>query len=581
MNVFEDLVGSLKNDNLLEETVLQAQKTKNDDEFLGEISNEAHLLKKLPSFDAAGKPVESFENSFLKTELSVIPKKPEKSEALFDFSIKNPDVETAKPVDTVAPDLLGTADKPKIVGKDFYRKRAIEEVSGLQMVEHILSGVEREQNKSATKLYNDIAVKKALHDFLQISEDIKSPEHAQAEFHLMQETETWCSALSHRDKRISVAHLRRYCETTKPPLSSQALISLARFYRNLPFSEMVRSKFDLVVTRLFSKDMGGEKRTLAFSRNDLITHIAELYAEWSSVPLYSIEDDQSQIVLTALKFEDLITEAERADTFDELINTDFFNRLRLLKEESGDVFYVPLITATIIESNIRIGNKYVDLIDIERGKLNISRLQDKYGFLHDQAISDSTSKTLQLVELLKEKVKVEKDDKIKLPSNDKTAERKIAQKSKESVKKPKIEKQTKQETKSIPLKNIEKADGVFTNANRWLLAGTLLIVFTGFGLYFWSGSTGNKTAVSAKVKKVNLENSSLQQYLQTAQINGETFEGVTLPSWDALKTEKREELLKKIQSSGIDKGYTKVQLTNKEGKPVASATAEKAEVITP
>ena len=237
----------------------------------------------------------------------------------------------------------------------------------------------------------------------------------------MQETETGVPRFA-RATTISVAHLRRYCETTKPPLSSQAFISLARFYRNLPFSEQVRSKFDLIVTRLFSKDTGGEKRVLIFTRDELIKHLAELYGEWSSIPLYSTEEDESQIVLTAMKFEDFMTEAERAESFDELIKTDFFNRLRLFKESTNEVFYAPLITATTIESNIRIGNKYVDLIELERGKSNAENLQDKYGFLHDQAISDSTSKTLELIELLKDKVKEVKIEKVQ-PQAAKTAER--------------------------------------------------------------------------------------------------------------------------------------------------------------
>lgn len=586
MNVFEDLVGSLKEENLLEETVLQTQNPVKYNKFPGDNENETHFAKDLSSDKSAQKPENFSEDDFSEHRTPTIPQKNSETAEPVNFSIKESNevainLEEISLSEAVSPDFVQAALKPEVNDKDFYRKRAIEEVSGLQMVEHILSGVEREQNKAATKIYNDIAVKKALHDFLQISEDTKSPEHAHAEFQLMQETETWCSALSHRDKRISVAHLRRYCETTKPPLSSQALISLARFYRNLPYSEAVRSKFDLVVTRLFSKDIGGEKRILAFSRNDLIQHLAELYADWSSIPLYSAEDDDSQIVLTALKFEDLMTEAERADTFDELINTDFFNRLRLLKESSGDVFYAPLITATTIESNIRIGNKYVDLINIEREKSNIGSLQDKYGFTHDQAISDSTGKTLQLIELLKEKQKPLMEKETAMPPKEKPAERKISPKSAETVKKPKIEKPTKPETKSTPLKNIEKTENRSISANKWLLAGTLLFVFIGFGLYFWSNSTGNKPAVTDKVKKVNLENSSLQQYLQTARINGETFEGVTLPSWDTLKTEKREELLKKIQSSGIDKGYSIVQLTNKEGKSVGYATAEKADVISP
>lgn len=63
----------------------------------------------------------------------------------------------------------------------YYRERAAE-VSSLQMVEHILSGIEREQMKVLPKPYNDLDAKKALHSFLQITADVNSAEHAQAEF---------------------------------------------------------------------------------------------------------------------------------------------------------------------------------------------------------------------------------------------------------------------------------------------------------------------------------------------------------------------------------------------------------------
>src|SRR5687768_17225821 len=38
---------------------------------------------------------------------------------------------------------------------DFFRKRAMEEVSSLQMVEHVLSGIEREHMKTASVSHDD------------------------------------------------------------------------------------------------------------------------------------------------------------------------------------------------------------------------------------------------------------------------------------------------------------------------------------------------------------------------------------------------------------------------------------------
>ncbi len=55
MNAFEDLIGALKEENLLEETVLQTQKIVNDDEFLGAVENETDFLRNSASNKSARK----------------------------------------------------------------------------------------------------------------------------------------------------------------------------------------------------------------------------------------------------------------------------------------------------------------------------------------------------------------------------------------------------------------------------------------------------------------------------------------------------------------------------------------------
>jgi hypothetical protein len=575
MNVFEDLLDELKEENLLEETVIENQEA-DDDEYLNELTGGAAALQndtqsqknELPKIETLVSTENTVENNVLANQPGEL------------LIVGNDEFTQANSTVQNFPFAQTSENKPVFDEKEFYRKRATEEVSGLQMVEHVLSGVEREQMKASPQNYDDISAKKALHDFLQIAADVDSPEHAQAEFQLMQETEMWCSALSHRDKRISVAHLRRYCETTRPPLSSQALISLARFYRNLPFSESVRGKFDFVVTKLFSKDDGHEKRVLVFSREELIRHFKELYAEWSSVSLYSADDDDSDIVLAELKFEDFMTECESAADFDELVRTDFFNRLRLFKESTNEVFFAPLVTAAAIECNARIGNRYVDLIQAERKKNNAEDLQDKYGFMHDQAISDATSKTLQLIDLLKEKnatqnrVKVEKP-KLRVAES---AGEKVKEK---TIQEPASKKETIIEENRRFDKFEKKTDGKFPAVSKSLLAATIFVIISSIALYVYVYQIAVPADVSTNVKKVNLDNSSLQEFLKTARISGETFYGITLLEWQSMTTEKKEEALKKIFSMGADKGYTKVHLINKDGKTVGYASAEKVEVIAP
>ncbi len=452
---------------------------------------------------------------------------------------------------------FGSADKRPIVNhREYFKKRAIDEVTGLQMVDHVLSGVEREQMKIVPKPFDDLPVKKALHEFMQVSGDTKSAEHARAEFQLMQETESWYSSLSHRDRHVSVAHLRRYCETTKPALSPQALIAMGRFYRNSPFSEPVRNKFDLVMTRLFSAESEGEKRELLFPREELIAQLKDLYADWSSIQVYNAAEDDSNLLIAVLKFQDFVTEAEATPTFDELIGNDFFNRLRMFKESCHEDFFAPILAVASIEANVRIGNRYVDLITRERNGANAAALEEKYGFLHDQAISDSTGKSFALVELLKERSLEAKTEIVEVHAK---AERE-------------------------PVRRVSsRPRNPFWGVNKWLLGLTVFVVLVCGGVYFWAEAKTQELAStqSTKVKRVNIENSSLKEHLQSARINEETFYGIALETWNDLSLEKKEELLKKILSIGPEKGFKKVQIMNDRGKTVGYATTDKAEVFNP
>lgn len=513
MNVFENLIEELKEENLLEETVIEINQIHDESQ---ESAQDAAFTESVPA---------EFETAPLQINEELVQA-----------------TETAN-------------DDSSFNENDFYRRRAMEEVSSLQMVERVFSGVEREQSKVSPKPYDDIAVSKALHDFLQVSKNPNSPESAAAEFKLMQETESWYSALSHRDQNLLPVHLRRYCETTKPVLSSQALAALARFYRNSPFSEAVRSKFDLIVTRLFSKEVGGEKRELVFEFDELVQHLSELYADWSSIPLYSTDDD-SELSIIALKFEDFVTESVNATTFEELVKKDFYNRLRAFKESTGENFYAPMVTATAINCNIRVGNRYIELLNEEKRKNNGTKLEDKYSFLLDQTISEATSKTLQLVQLLNEKSY--------------SPETKAAPKET----KPEELKEQPIETKT-PV--AEKEQSAYKESpfkvNKFLLALTILTIVATFGLYYWVEFV-TPQASSKEVQVLEMEGYYFKEYIKVAKITNETLIGVTTPAWAQISEEKRQEVLKNLLSVGKEKGFKSVHLLSSEGKTAGYVSSE-------
>ena len=300
---------------------------------------------------------------------------------------------------------------------------------------------------------------------------------------------------------------------------------------------------------------------MVFSRDELIAHVQELYAEWSSIPLYSTETNDAEIAQIANQFDDFIKEADQTDSFDELITKNFFNRLRLFKENTNENFYAPLIAAIGIECNISVGNRYVELLEKEKG--NIANLEDKYGFTHDNAISEATGKTLTLIELLKHKNVAPKPVEIE-PEKVKPVKVKSAK-----VKPVAAEPESKEEAKKA--EKVEEVKAGSVKSKKWMFSLAALVFVVIIGIYFATKSAPVEVKETSSVPKLNLENSMLKEYLQEATVKDETLNGIVLPTWNHLTGEKKKDVLKLMLSFGSEKGYKSVQLVNKEGKAVATA----------
>lgn len=569
MNIFDDLLEELKEQNLIEETVIEKKERVSQEKINGQANSQKVSTEADEAVNETGSLADavSVENDREHLSPQVSPDVSQIAEPnLADLKISDTmnnmfqeEVldESATKLESLN-DLAEKSEESLAERKEteFFRRRAMEEVTFLQMVEHVMSGVEREQLKSAPKAYNDISVSQALHSFLQIAKEGDKQKTAEAEFQLMQETQAWYFALTERDNLISVAALRRYCETTRPVLSTQAVAALARFYRNAPFSESVRGKFDMVITRLFSRDVGNDKRELLFSQEEIVSHLNELYADWRSIPAIT-KEQESQELLEALRFADFIEEARKADSFEDLAKNDFFNRVRALKSSISDKFFSPFIVASVIESNIKIGNRYVELIDIEREKNESEALWEKYGVVIDQALSESSSKTMQLVELLNERAAEEggapENQRIKYGDRVQAKAKKSSNQRKSAV------------------GRLLATLGI----SNWLLAATVLTFVCTGGLYVWVEYFAPKMVASPKVQSVELENTSLRPFLKAAKVHEDTFYGFTEPSWSSLNTEKKQEILKLVLSTGKEKGYKKVQFMDAEGRNNGFASADK------
>lgn len=548
MNVFEELVVELKEENLLEKTVIDN-----------------------------GRPAMA-EASPDEIEITDEPNKPEE-EIVLEMAVPAPDTPVLEidDVDAIEPEptaQVAHAEASPIKvknGPQFFQKRAIAEVSSLQMVEHVLTGVEREYMKVIPKSFDDFNTKKALNSFLTVSEGVDSEEHKTAQFALMQETEVWCSALAERDNKMPVSSFRQYCENSKPALSSQAMLGLARFYRNLPYNETVRAKFDFIITRLFSRSVENDKRKCLFKRDEALNHIKTLYAEWSSVSLYEVDEDDSNVMLTALSFEDLATEAENASAFDQLIESDFFGRLKLFKESISELFFAPSVTAAAIECNVRIGNAYVDLIERERRKMDDESLQSKYGDVHADSVSEAAARTLDLVELLR-------NPPVHLPVQEATIPLPAVVESRQEQWVDSTPEVAVVPTNRPPF--IQKIVDDVRSVNKWFLMISILLVLGSIGVWLWA-NTAEEEISTAEVSAISVSGNFLEEHIKTAKVSQDIFYGLLKPSWDALPKEKRQEYLQKIYQSCNEFKCSQVTLITKDGKTAGFASATRLEVNMP
>jgi hypothetical protein len=357
MNVFEDLVVELKEQNLLEETVI---------DLAGENVS-------------GGSPV-----------ASVLDEEPivfDDGISGFDFALP----ETLDPAPVEAPARQHRPLKPENV-----RRRIGDQMGALQMVEHIFNAVEREFMRIKPNAFDELPVRKAFHRYEQASAAPDSNEYFEAESSVLNELEAWENTLTARDKEIPAACIRRYSETAQPPLSPQALFALARFYHASEFSELVRSKFDFVVTRLFSKFVDVDRRELLCPRDEIVRHLKQRYSDWTAAAVYPAMADDPDVMLLVLTLEDFIVEAESATDLGELVSGGLFERICRFKESTGETFLYPHVTAAAVECNIRVATKVIDLIAAELEISDTGTILSKYIALDDRVLSEAVGRTLSL-----------------------------------------------------------------------------------------------------------------------------------------------------------------------------------------
>ncbi|REJ78781.1 MAG: hypothetical protein DWQ47_04880 [Acidobacteria bacterium] len=561
MSLFEDLVEELKEENLLEETVIESRSTGRKS------ASEAVDADSMPPSPEVGEEASSNgKGQSVATEPSI-----EENEG-WDLGDSNYEAlgDTAEfEIDTSFDDQTEVAEQARDVrpeaakasaetGKEYFRRRATDEVKTLQMVDHIITRIEKEQAKINSAPYDDLKVKQSLHKFLQLDEEANSAEVAEIEFLLLQETENWYSALTIRDKELTVENLRSYCDTAVPALSSQALLALARFFRNAPFSELVRAKFDLIITKLYTADAGDGRREATLPVESLVLDIQDLYKDWASVPLYSTDEENQELAFGAMGFNDFIDEVRKAHSFDDLVSKDFFRRLNEFKEKANESFFAPDIVAAAIRCNVEVGNRYLELIENEYGGERPAELNDQYGFLTDSAITEAIRKVFEAHQ---------EDEIAKAEAQVQSA------KAKEKV--FNVEKISQASTK------IAKEKAEWYKANKKLVIATALTVAFGIFYFFFSGYLipSSDPVSSGQIQEMNLEDSEFATYINSARINKDIAYAITNEEWAKLTKPQKEEMMKRFLATGADKGFSQINFLDTKGQKVGYVSMSSVVVI--
>ncbi|MFN6963250.1 MAG: hypothetical protein ACK4S4_05725 [Pyrinomonadaceae bacterium] len=517
MNVFEDLIVELKEQNLLEETVLDL--------------NEVPLLR---------------------AEFELVDDEIERGDGPYPAAAGN----------GFASDHSAFQAPPKA---DAMKKRVSEQMAALQMVDHVLMAVERGFLELEPEIFDDLPAKKALHKYSQAARDPESNEYFEAESKLLLEIEAWMLALNARDREVPVAALRRYCETTHPPLSPQALFALARFYRGSEPVEQTIRKFDFIVSRLFSKNGEDGMRAMICSREDAIGHLKKRYADWAVVPSSPASDNGSEAALAVLAFDDIAAEAASASTLDDLVGADLFERLLRAKVELGETYFSPSVVAAAIECNIAVANRLTEMLTAESAALGgPEAVVKKYSGIDQMLISDAVGRTFSLQAALNCDAVAETfnivDDAVR-PAADGGNLR--------SHSRPRPFR---------PHSNSRQARTKIFGISRWLFVVCLIAVIASASIYVWGEYFAGSEVETASVRSIDLGDPSISEHVKSTKLSGDILYGVVAPSFEALPRDRREAFLRRLQAMGADKGYTRVSLSNLEGRTIAFASRERIQL---
>jgi hypothetical protein len=433
------------------------------------------------------------------------------------------------------------------------RQRAEDDVASMQLIEQVFDGIESETVRSESALANHLNAKKALAAITQFNGSVGDPELTQAESVLANELKEWRAGLESRGARIDAARLRLFCENSRPALSPKALIALGGLYRTAELSDGVRDKFDFVMTRLFSCETDEVRREARFGRGEAVDQIKKLYKKWAAEMPEQPAAEREYVREAVAKFGSFVERIQAAPTFVELFRTDLPASIREFKRSLGERMFEPEIMASVLECNIAIGNRFVEIAACEKKAYGQEAVRSKYGEGFDQVATESAVRTLRLVALL------ENHD----------LEIVEARVTREHVLVPAAKKQKKE----------RRTSGFsFFGINKWLLGATFAVVVLGIGMYSYGDVFDGSTKGIQVAKDVDLSTSDVGSYFSKGRASESTLYVVASPEWESLSKDAQKATIQKALAQGRKNGMKSVQILNGKGQSIAYASDTRMDI---
>lgn len=228
--------------------------------------------------------------------------------------------------------------------------------ASLQVTDKFLSAVERRILKRSGSGFDIEPIKAALRELKSYRDDVSHDRLLEIESVLQDELDLWFNILDARNYEIETFHFRRFCDSYDQPIEDSVFDALARFYYSLTHTPSNQSKFDLFITRLFTKENSKGFRELSVAQDKLPTMLDSLFKE------YGNEKPGKDVKEHTARFCAFVEEAESFEGFEDFVESKLLDRLRAFKFDLAEDFYNPNLVASSIACNAAVGNLFHTLL---------------------------------------------------------------------------------------------------------------------------------------------------------------------------------------------------------------------------